>query len=39
LGFATIEARVSVMNGYWTLESDAQGTQLMAVLPTVAHRT
>ncbi len=38
LGFATIEARVSVMNGYWTLESDAQGTQLMAVLPTVARR-
>jgi signal transduction histidine kinase len=38
LGFATIEARVSVMNGHWTLESDAQGTRLMASLPTVARR-
>jgi signal transduction histidine kinase len=39
LGFATIEARVSVMNGHWMLESDAQGTRLMATLPTVAPRT
>jgi signal transduction histidine kinase len=39
LGFATTGARVSVMNGHWTLESDAQGTRLMATLPTVAQRT
>jgi signal transduction histidine kinase len=38
LGFATIEARVSIMNGHWTLESDAQGTRLMASLPTVSRR-
>jgi signal transduction histidine kinase len=31
LGFATIEARISIMNGHWTLESGRTGTTLTAV--------
>jgi signal transduction histidine kinase len=37
LGFATTEARVSVMNGFWTLESGPTGTTMTAVFAISSH--